>query len=332
MTLTATGDTIERGDALTLPTVDISSLPGSDEGARAAVVQAIRTACLDKGFFYCVGHGIDPALLARVFAQSAAFFAQPMDRKMERAMALSKANRGYEPLRGQTLEPDSPPDLKEGYYIGAEVAADDERAQKFFNTGPNVWPEDLPDFRATMEEYYAAMRSLIAVLLEGLALSLGLDADYFADFQTSPIATLRLLHYPAQEANPHPDEKGCGAHTDFGAITVLMQDGVGGLEVWDHDGARWLAARPLDGSFIINLGDMMARWTNGRYRSTIHRVINRSGRERYSVPFFCSGNPEHRIACIPSCLPAGGAPQYAPITVEGHMRERYSATYKKDFG
>ena len=173
----------------------------------------------------------------------------------------------------------------------------------------------MPDFRKTMEYYHGEMRRLTSVLLQGLALSLDLVPDYFEDFQTSPIATLRLLHYPAQDANPHPDEKGCGAHTDFGAITILMQDDVGGLEVWDHDEARWIAARPLKGAFIINLGDMMARWTNRRYRSTIHRVINRSGCERYSVPFFFSGNPAHVVACLDSCLGGGEQPQFAPITV-----------------
>ena len=314
---------------LNLPVVDISNLSGSDATARAAAVDAIRSACLDKGFFYCVGHGVSRDLMARVFDQSARFFALPMNSKMESAVAHSKANRGYEPLRGQTLEPDAPPDLKEGYYIGVDVRADDERAFNSFNTGPNVWPAAMPDFRKTMEAYHDEMRRLTATLLSGLALSLDLAPDYFEDFQTSPIATLRLLHYPAQDANPHPDEKGCGAHTDFGAITILVQDDVGGLEVWDHDEARWIAARPLDGAFIINLGDMMARWTNRRYRSTIHRVINRSGRERYSAPFFFSGNPAHVVACLDSCL--GEQPQFAPITVDDHMRERYSATYLRDF-
>ncbi|EZP70717.1 isopenicillin N synthase family dioxygenase [Sphingobium rhizovicinum] len=331
MSATASASQVEKAAELNLPIVDISGLRGASASERSKVATAIRQACLDKGFFYCVGHGVAASTMQRLFDASAEFFALPMDRKLDVAMSRSKANRGYEPLRGQTLEAGAPPDLKEGYYIGRDVPADDEQALKYFNTGPNVWPAGLAGFEAVTSAYFAEMRSLAGVLLEGIALSLGLDADFFTTLEQDPIATLRLLHYPPQAANPHPDEKGCGAHTDFGGITILLQDNVGGLQVWDHDQSLWLDAVPVPGAFVINLGDLIARWTNDTYRSTRHRVINASGQERYSAPFFFCGNPAQRIECIQSCLEPGEGAKYAAVTVDEHMRERYAATYKRSF-
>lgn len=318
----------ERTGAKTLPIVDITGVRVGDKAESEQVVQSIRAACLDKGFFYCTGHGVDPALMAEVFQQSARFFQRPADEKLRLDKANSQANRGYEAIRGQTLEPGMPPDLKEGYYIGLHVDPEDERTTRHINTGPNVWPSDMPEFKTVMLDYYSAMQSLSNRLLQALAMSLDKPADYFDPLVASPLATLRLLHYPPQPANAAPGEKGCGAHTDFGSITILMQDDVGGLQVWDHDAQQWIDGIPIPNAFIVNLGDLMARWTNDRYRSTIHRVINVSGRERYSVPFFFSGNPDHVVQCIDSCLEPGEEPKYPPATVDAHVRMRYAQTYR----
>ena len=312
---------------MSLPVVDISGLASPDPLLRDRAGAAIRAACLDKGFFYCVGHGVDDALIAEVFDQTRQWFDQPMPAKLAVDKANSAANRGYEPLRGQVLEAGAPPDLKEGFYIGVETPADHPRAQAYYNLGPNQWPEGRPQFRTVMATYFEAMLGVVQTLLRGLALSLHLPEDHFAAFATEPVATLRLLHYPPQPANPAPGEKGCGAHTDFGALTLLLQDQVGGLQVWDHDTDRWLDAAPLPGAYVVNLGDLIARWTNGRYRSTLHRVINSSGRERYSVPFFFLGAPDQQITPLPGCLTAGEAPLYPPVTVDAHLRERYAQTY-----
>lgn len=310
-----------------LPVVDIAALRSPDPVARRWVAMAMRDACLDKGFMYVVGHGVPASLQAAVFEEAARFFAAPEEVKAAVDKSRSSSNRGYEPLRNQTLEPGAPPDLKEGFYIGRDLQHHDPRVRAGkFNHGPNLWPEGMPTFRATMERYFAEMMGLGSLMMRGLALSLDLDEHALDGFCEEPLATLRLLHYPPQPANPQPGEKGCGAHTDFGGLTLLLQDDKGGLQVWDR-GAGWIEAPPMSDAYIVNLGDMIARWTNDRYRSTRHRVINRSGGERFSVPFFFTGNPDFLVECLPSCLEAGETPRYAPTTVEGHMREMFARTY-----
>jgi isopenicillin N synthase-like dioxygenase len=310
-----------------LPVIDLSLLQENGEH-RQALAHSLEDACLHTGFFYVSNHGIPTELIGRVFRDSRALFGLPVERKEAIHKAHSPANRGYEPLRGQTLEPGSPPDLKEGFYIGEELDDSDPRVRAGrFNQGPNQWPEGLPAFEDTMTEYFDAMNDLSARIMEALALALGLSQDYFADFCHQPLATLRLLHYPPQPPHPKPGEKGCGAHTDFGGITILLLDDNPGLQVWDAQGDRWLDASPIPGTFVVNLGDMIARWTNDRYRSTLHRVINTSGAERYSVPFFYSGNPDHEVTCLPACLEAGERPHYPPTTVEAHLMDMYRRTY-----
>lgn len=311
-----------------LPIIDLTAMRGGSAADKAAVGQALRQACEHTGFFYISGHGIDPALIEQVFAQSQQFFAQPMDAKLATDKAQSTANRGYEKLGGQTLEPGMPPDLKEGFYIGEELAEDHPRVLAGrFNQGPNQWPEQLPAFRPAMQDYYDAMLALSERIMAGLALSLKLPEDFFADFCSEPLCTLRLLHYPPQPEKPLPGEKGCGAHTDFGGITILLLDDKPGLQVWDAKTDSWINAAPIPGTFVVNLGDMIARWTNDLYRSTLHRVVNTSGAERYSVPFFYSGAPEHEVRCLPVCLAEGETPKYPATTVEQHLQEMYRRTY-----
>lgn len=318
-----------RVSVATLPIIDISGLSSANIADRKAVGAALRAACLDKGFFYIKNHGVSEDLISDVFSEAAAFFALPSEQKDEVNKAKSPCNRGYETLQGQTLEAGAPPDLKEGYYVGPDHAPDDPRVLAgMFNHGANQWPPQRPNFKPVMQTYLNEMMVLSARMMEGIALSLDLPENYFDGYNRDPMATVRLLHYPPQPAQARPNQKGAGAHTDFGGLTLLRQDDVGGLQVWDQTSDGWIHADPVPGTYVVNLGDMIARWTNDRYRSTVHRVVNMSGRERYSVPFFYTGNYAHTVECIPTSLSPGEAPKYPPITVEAHMREMYKRTYK----
>lgn len=312
-----------------LPVIDISGLYSASAADRKAVGAHLRAACLDKGFFYISRHGISEKLVDDVFAEAAGFFVLPIEQKNDVSKLKSKANRGYETLQGQTLEPGAPPDLKEGYYIGPEHTPDDPRVVAgMFNHGANQWPAPRPRFKPVMEEYLQVMLDLSARMMRGMALSLDLPEDYFDGYHKDAMATVRLLHYPPQQPQGNPKQMGAGAHTDFGGLTLLRQDNIGGLQVWDQNSSGWIHADPIPGTYVVNLGDMISRWTNDRYRSTVHRVVNVSGRERYSVPFFYTGNYAYEVKCIPTCLAPGEQPKYPPITVEQHMRDMYSRTYK----
>lgn len=311
-----------------LPVVDISGLRTDEPEARAAVGRALRAACVDKGFFYVSGHGIEPALLEAAFAEARTFFALPAQEKQRVAMTKDNYGRGYEDVGGQTLEAGAPPDLKEGYYLGRDSRSDGTvpEGDAGVGFGPNLWPA-RPEFREVLTEYHRRMTEVATLLMDGLALSLGLPEDWFRDFCAEPTPTLRILHYPPQPPNPRPGEKGAGAHTDWGGITLLAQDENGGLQVLDeHEG--WIHAAPIAGTFVVNLGDLMARWTNDLYRSTLHRVVNTSGAERYSMPFFFSGRPDAEVTTIPTCRRPGEADRYPPTTPARHTRERQRETYE----
>jgi len=312
----------------TLPIIDVSGLSSHHAGDRAAVGKTLRASCLDKGFFYCSGHGVPQGVMDAAFEEARGFFDQTLEEKMRVEKSVSKCNRGYEVLGGQTLEAGAPPDRKEGYYIGLELDESDPRVVAGrFNRGPNVWPEGRVGFRPAMKAYFAALQDLGERLMQGMALSLNLPEDHFKPFCKDPMATLRLLHYPPQRPDAGEGEKGAGAHTDFGGLTILMQDDVGGLQVFDNENQSWIHANPVPGAFVVNLGDMIARWTNDTYRSTLHRVVNASGRERYSIPFFYVGNPDYVVSCIETCVAPGGLPKYPPITVEEHLQFMYKKTY-----
>jgi isopenicillin N synthase-like dioxygenase len=312
-----------------LPIIDIGGLSSSLIADRKAVAENLRAACLDRGFFYIRNHGVSAALIDALFEETRRFFASSAATKGAVDKSLSFCSRGFEPMRAQTLEAGAPPDLKESFYIGPELALDDPRVvARRFNHGPNLWPDELPNFRPVTQTYFDTMLGLSTKLMRGLALALDLDEDYFAGYCSDPHATLRLLHYPPQPADAAPGEKGAGAHSDFGGVTLLLQDEAGGLQVHGMTSDQWIHATPVPGTFVVNLGDMIARWTNDRFRSTVHRVVNASGRERYSVAFFFSGNPDQQVESLPSCLEDGEVPKYLPTTVEGHLQEMYRRTYK----
>jgi isopenicillin N synthase-like dioxygenase len=301
-----------------LPIIDAATLdhPGT--------IVTLRAACTGTGFFYLGHHGVPAPVIAAAQDQARRFFALPLEQRMAVSLRNSTCNRGYESMQAQTLEAGMPPDLKEGFNIGDDLAPDHPWVQAgLFGQGPNQWP-DLPGFRPAMETYFTALAAEASKLMTAMARSLNLPPDSFAAFCDEPMCMLRLLHYPPQPPNPQPGEKGCGAHTDWGCLTLLLQDDAGGLQV--QVAGEWIDAPPVPGTFVVNIGDMFARWTNDLYRSTLHRVVNLSGRDRYSMPFFFEGRPDHEIVCLPSCV-GDGTPRYQPTTVSGHLREMYRLTF-----
>jgi len=313
--------------ASALPIISIAGLRSPDPQARAAVASQIRAACCDKGFFYVTGHGVPDALMDAMLTEARRFFALPLERKMAIDVSRSSCYRGYEPMRRQTLEAGAPPDVKESFSIDRDLPLDDPWVlAQTFGCGPNLWPAGLPGWRETIEAYQREMNALSEVMVRGLALSLGVAEDAFAGFCDEASGIVRLVHYPPQPANPLPDEKGCGAHTDWGAFTFLLQDDAGGLQVWDQR-AGWINATPIPGTFVVNIGDMMARWTNDLYHSTRHRVVNVSGRDRISIPFFYMGRLDYDVVCVPSCLADGASPTYPPTTPARHLEAMARLTF-----
>ena len=313
-----------------VPVIDLSPLTGSDARDPAAVARlasALDEACRHVGFFYVTHHGVSSALRDAVFDLAQRFFAVPHDRKMSIHIRQSSCHRGYFPYFEENTDPKMTADLKEGFDIGRELPPDDPdvRAGKPLH-GPNQWPEGLPGFRETCDAYFAAMSGLARTILRGLALALSLDEDFFEDKVDRPLAQLRLLHYPPQDGTIIERTLGCGAHTDYGCLTILAQDSVGGLQLQNAAG-DWIEAPPIPGTFVINLGDQMARWTNDRYAATLHRVINRSGRERYSVPFFFDPNYDTVISCLDGCREPGQQPRYAPVTGGAYLVQRFNETF-----
>jgi len=281
-----------------VPIVDVAPLV-SGSGDLTAVASAIGEACREAGFFYVVGHGIDPVLQERLEALSRRFFALELKTKMDIAMPKAgKAWRGYFAVGDELTS--GKPDLKEGLYFGSELGPDhpDVKAELPLH-GANLFPLALPELRSTVLEYMRAQTGLGHALMAGLALSLGLEKSYFHDRYTAdPLILFRIFNYPAPDpVAAAPSSWGVGEHTDYGVLTILRQDDCGGLEVKSTRG--WVAAPPIPGSFVCNIGDMLDRMTGGLYRSTPHRVRNASGRARLSWPFFFDPNFHAVVERIP---------------------------------
>jgi isopenicillin N synthase-like dioxygenase len=303
-----------------LPVIDVGGLVAGREDLEAA--RAIDAACRDLGFFYAVGHGVDPEALRRLDRAGRALFALPTAAKERVAMHhAGRAWRGWFPFRGELTS--GVPDGKEGCYFGAELAADDPLVQRGLPLhGANLFPAELPELRPAVLDHLAALTGVGQAILRGMALGLGLPAAWFVDHLTAdPLVLFRIFRYPPQAEPAHG--WGVAEHTDYGLLTLLLQDETGGLEVRTTDG--WLAAPPVPGSFVCNLGDMLERLTGGRYRSTPHRVRNTGATDRLSFPFFL--DPGWDVAVDPLPLDVTGPAGPAPERWDGQDVLAASGTY-----
>lgn len=309
-----------------LPIVDFAGL-GTSDAADRALARALDTIFSGIGFCYFRNIGVAPALVDGLFAASSRFHAQPEAAK--RALAMNATHRGYMAPNSSLIVTSSVanvkrPNYSESLMLMHEVDPEDPR----FGTevhGPNQWP-GLPGFRPAVEAYEAAMRAFCRKLLRPMALALDLPADWFAPHFERPTTFLRLLHYPPQPPDAPDDAFGSAPHTDYGFLTILCQDNAGGLEVRRADGT-WLKAPPVPGTWVVNVADMLSRWTNRRWQSTPHRVKNLSGGDRYSNPYFFDMDMDSTVACVPTCTGPANPPRFAPVRYGDYLMERLDRNY-----
>ena len=298
---------VHTGDVAAPPIIDISPLRAQPGSAPATTcTDAIHAACIDIGFFVAKGHGLD-APLRDVFAAAHALFALPQATKESIAMV---DRCGFVPARHHAIDHTLHDAPMEYYDVGMGSL--------------NRWPDprDLNEFADVVVAYQGAALSTAADLLRAVAVALDLESTYFADRMLDPQCFLRMMHYEPGPAGPDGHAPVLSEpHTDYGLITLLAIDGVGGLEVWPR-GGEWTAVHAPAGSLIVNLGDMLARWTNDRYVSTPHQVTAPASDHRYSVPFFVNPDPATTVACLPSCVTVDRPCRYAPVTAREFLAQR----------
>ena len=322
----------ERIPVEQIPVVDFTPFRTGDPAERKRAALELAAAFRNVGFAYLAGHGVSQELIDRTFAEAATFFALPREKKSETSVEHSTCDRGWFDLGMENLDPDKQEegDLKEGFRIGNDLPPDHPLVRKGVPFhGPNQWPAGVPGFRETMEAYFGAVHDLARQVTHAIAMALELPEDYFDAWFTTPMVIMSPLHYPPQGGGEDGEISeariGAGAHSDYGCLALLAQDGRGGLQVRNAAG-RWIDAKPVPGTFVVNVGDMLARWTNDLFPPTLHRVINTSGVDRQSIPFFYDPNADAPVEVIPTVLGEGEEPKYPPTTSLAHLQERFGAT------
>lgn len=313
-----------------VPTIDL-------RGRLADVGRQIDVACRDIGFFQIVGHDLDPFVESRAWDAAHEFFALPEADKLACSIPPGDAY-GYGPYLVErlaaSLGADTPPDLKETFSIGPFVvpagALDDPAAA--FVYSPNRWPPAMPHMAGTFHAYYDALADLVERVMQAMAVGLGLDDEWFAPFIDRHTSALRILHYPdLRGRRVESGQLRAGAHADYGTLTLLRQDDApGGLQVRDVDD-RWHDVPAVPGAYVVNVGDALARWTNDRWRSTVHRVVvppadAAGSTERFSLAYFHNANWDAPLACIPTCFVAGELPRYEPVLAGRHLMDKFRST------
>ena len=308
-----------------IPVIDFSAMRGENLKAKQALASQVYKACTEVGFFYIENHGISSRAIEELLEISRRFFALSEEDKASIDIANSSFSRGYIPMCGEKNNEHSLGDLKETFDMAIEVDQDDPdylAGNPLY--GPNQWPDNFPEFEVVMNQHFKRISVLCADIYRAFALALKLPENYFQSMLEKPLDILRLLRYPPQSVVDNELQIGTGAHSDFDCFTVLHQDAVGGLQAVNSAG-EWVDALPIEGTFLINVGDMMERWTNGLFVSTIHRVINKSERERFSSVFFAAPNFHTEIACLPGCYSDQNPPRFDPVSAGDYIVSRYQA-------
>jgi len=318
----ATARTVDFSE---IPVIDLAGLVAPGEPGLAEVGRAIRRASIEVGFFYIANHGVPQAVIGAAFAESRAFFRAPA--AVKESVRVNALHRGWLGPGGAVMDGATRPDLKESFIFGLELDEDDAdvRAAKPL-MGPNRWPAAMPGVRTALSAYYDAVLACGQRLLRGFAAALDLPPDHFAAAFARPLARGSTIWYPPQPPGLGESQFGVSAHTDYGCITILAQDDTGGLQVRNRAG-EWVAAPPIPGTYVINIGDLMARWTNDLFVSTPHRVVNASGRERQSIAVFYDPHPDTEIAVLPHCVGAGASAAYPPTTCGEHVLGRFARSF-----
>ena len=313
---------------MSIPVIDFGPCFAGAPGALARTAQTLRDTLETVGFFVMVNHGVPPALIERTFAEARRFHDQPLDRKL--ALRMNEHNNGYMTMGRYAVwtsdvNDNDQPDLNEAFFCKRELpeAHPLRRSGRRF-VGPNLWPDDLPGFRGAVLAYTDAMDALSARVLAVLAVALELEHDAFQAAFAESQFSFRLTHYPPVAAAPN--QFGIAPHTDANFLTFLAQSEVPGLQVRMPTGT-WVDVPYVPGSYAVNTGDMMVRWTNGRFKSTPHRALPPVGRHRYAIPFFLGPHIDTVIACLPTCRRPDEAPRFEPITYEAYLTWWYDANY-----
>jgi isopenicillin N synthase-like dioxygenase len=309
-----------------IPVIDLGDYIAGKPGAIDAAGAELRYALENVGFYFIVNHGVDQKLIDATFAAAERFHAQSLEDKL--ALKINENIVGYLPMQGSTtrhskINPNNKPNLNEAFFVARDLPANhpDVIAGKPFR-GLNLWPRNLPGFREQVLAYTAEMERLGKLLLPLYAVALDLPPDYFRAAFSDPMFTLRMSHYPKVDVIQE-NEFGLAPHTDTSFMTLLPENKVPGLSIRLPNG-RWIDAPVLEKSFLVNGGDLMRRYTNDRFLATPHRVVNRSGVERYAIPFFMDCNDDFVMECLPTCRGADKPPRYEPITYT-----QYQTFYRK---
>lgn len=322
----------------TVPVIDLGRFLHGDRHDRQDVAHETDAVCRDIGFLCITGHGVPEQVNTAIYDSAKTFFRQPTAEKLKVRQPGPEVIRGYIGMGHAALAvtrgEKTPPDLKETFSIGPErkaaMAENTPESGEIDQFAQNIWPEQQNDFRVTWLAYYDAMTKLSADMMRLFAAALDLEEDHFAPSIDRHISILSAMFYPDQADPPEPGQLRAGAHTDFGTMTILKPDAApGGLQVQTKSG-DWAAVKAPPGSYILNIGDLMARWTNDRWVSTLHRVVNppldvHLGAERLSIGFFHQPNYDARIACLPSCLDANGRAKYPEVTAGGYLQRQFSS-------